>query len=284
MAALDFQLDTAWRVRQAHFPCQITFVYPLDTALISLTGDQCTLQCAHCGGHYLAHMQPVWEARVDGATSALISGGCDANGCVPVTSHLDRIRTIRPGRRMNWHVGLIDEPTMQRIAPCVDVISFDVVGDAETIREVYGLDKEPAHYAAAYRMLRRYAQVVPHITVGLRGGQLGHERAAMDMLAQAGLDKLVFIVFIPTPGTRYSRRRPPAVEDVAAILTEARLLFPTTPLILGCMRPGGSYRSHLDTLAVHCGINRLVSPALAARRTAKELGLRVVASEECCVF
>jgi len=284
MTALDFQLDAAWRVRQAHFPCQITFVYPLDTALISLTGDQCTLQCAHCGGHYLSHMQPVWEARVDGATSALISGGCDANGRVPVTSHLDRIRTIRPGRRMNWHVGLIDEPTMQRIAPCVDVISFDVVGDAETIREVYGLDKEPADYAAAYRMLRRYAQVVPHITVGLRGGQLGHERAAMDMLAQAGLDKLVFIVFIPTPGTRYADCLPPPEQEVALLLAEARQRFPSIPIHLGCMRPRTSYRSRLDPLAVRAGMNVIVSPSREGRSMATSLGLQAVETRECCVF
>ena len=66
MTDLESQLDAAWRVRQDHFPCQITFVYPLDTALISLTGDRCTLQCAHCGGRYLAHIQPIWEARVAG--------------------------------------------------------------------------------------------------------------------------------------------------------------------------------------------------------------------------
>ena len=49
-----------------------------------------------------------------------------------------------PGRRLNWHVGLIDEPTPAAIAPYVDVISFDVVGDRQTIREVYGLDATPA--------------------------------------------------------------------------------------------------------------------------------------------
>jgi len=284
MNSLQLQLGAAWRVRQDHFPCQITFVYPLDTALISLTGDRCTLQCAHCGGRYLAHMQPIWEARVAGATSALISGGCDANGCVPVAGHLEQIRAIRSGRRMNWHVGLIDEPTMQRIVPYVDVISFDVVGDAETVREVYGLDKEPADYMAVYRMLRRYVSVVPHITVGLRGGQLGHERPAMDMLAQAGLDMLVFIVFIPTPGTRYADCPSPPAEEVALLLAEARQRFPSIPIHLGCMRPRSSYRSQLDPLAVRAGVNAIVSPSREGRSMATALGLRAVQTRECCVF
>ena len=284
MNSLQPQLDAAWRVRQDHFPCQITFVYPLDTALISLTGDRCTLQCAHCGGRYLAHMQPIWEARVAGATSALISGGCDADGCVPVAGHLEQIRAIRPGRRMNWHVGLIDEPTMQRIVPYVDVISFDVVGDAETVREVYGLDKEPADYMATYCMPRRYASVVPHITVGLRGGRLGHERPAMDTLAQAGLDMLVFIVFIPTPGTRYADCPPPAAEEVALLLAEARQRFPSIPIHLGCMRPRSSYRSLLDSLAVRAGVNAIVSPSREGRSMATALGLRAVQTRECCVF
>ena len=134
------RLEKAWQVRLAHFPMEIRFDNPVDTAVISLTGAQCALDCAHCGGHYLRGMQPIWQAKVDGATSCLISGGYDASGRVPVTAHLDRIKAIRQGRVMNWHVGLIGEDEIRTIAPYVDVISFDFVGDDETIREVYGLD------------------------------------------------------------------------------------------------------------------------------------------------
>jgi uncharacterized radical SAM superfamily protein len=281
---LERVLRAAWRVRQEHFAPQITFSYPLDTALVSLTGDRCGLQCAHCGGHYLCHMQPVWDAQVEGAPSALISGGCDPEGRVPVTEHLDQIRQISQGRRLNWHVGLISEQEMQAIAPYVQVVSFDVVGDRETIHEVYGLDKTPADYAATYAMLRRYAPVVPHITVGLRGGHVGHERPAMDMLAQLGLDALVFIVLIPTPGTRYADCSPPEVEQVALLLAEARQRFPLTPIHLGCMRPRGDYRTRLDPLAVRAGVNVIVSPSRAAREEAASLGLETVKTTECCIF
>lgn len=281
---LDDLLDAAWRVRQAHFPPRITYAYPLDTALVSLTGAQCALGCAHCGGHYLRHMQPIEGAQVEGATSVLISGGCDALGRVPVTEHLDEIRALRTGRRLNWHVGLIDEPAMQAIAPYVDVISFDLVGDRETIREVYGLEATPEDYASTYRMLQRYASVVPHITVGLRCGTLGHERPALDLLAGLGLEALVLIVFMPTPGTRYARCPAPEVEAVAALIAEARLRFPEISLQLGCMRPRRSYRARLDPLAVRAGVNVIVSPSREGQAAAEALGLEGVRTQECCVF
>jgi uncharacterized radical SAM superfamily protein len=287
---LETQLEAAWRVRQANFAPQITFAYPLDTGLVSVTGARCELDCAHCGGHYLRHMQPVEAAQVQGTTSLLISGGCDAQGRVPVLDALDQIVALRTDpltgdqRRLNWHVGLIDERTAARIAPYVDVISFDVVGDRTTLQACYGLDVTPAQVEATYRMLRRYAPVVPHITIGLRGGALGHEQAAMEMLARCGLDALVLIVFIPTPGTRYADRRPPPVEQVAALLAEARQRFPRVPLHLGCMRPRKRYRARLDPLAVRAGVNVLVSPARQARATAETLGLEILRTRECCVF
>ena len=277
-------LEEAWRVRQANFPPEIEFVYPLDTALISLTGHHCDLDCAHCGGYYLQHMTPIWRAQVRGATSCLISGGCDASGRVPVTRYLEQIKAIRQGRKMNWHVGLIEEADLLAIVPYIDVVSFDFVGDDETIREVYGLDRTVADYMRTYQMLRRYTRVIPHITIGLRGGTIGHEYPAMEKLQELGVDGLVFIVLIPTPGTRYADRQPPSIEAVVNILAEARLRFPDKPLYLGCMRPHGRYRAELDPLAVRAGVNRIVSPAREAKQLAKELNLVIVQSWECCVF
>jgi len=278
------RLEAAWQVRQANFPSEIEFVYPLDTALISLTGHHCELDCAHCGGYYLQHMTPVWRAEVRKATSCLISGGCDASGRVPVTRYLEQIKAIRQGRRMNWHVGLIEETDLLAIVPYTDVVSFDFVGDDDTIREVYGLDCTVADYVRTYQMVRRHTRVIPHITIGLHGGAIGHEYPAMEKLQELGVNGLVFIVFIPTAGTRYADCQPPPIELVVNILTEARLRFPDKPLHLGCMRPRGKYRVQLDTLAVRAGFNKIVSPARGAVQLAKELGLSIVPGRECCVF
>lgn len=284
---LETLLERAWQTRLEHSARVIQFDCPLDTAVISLTGAHCALDCAHCGRHYLQQMIPIWEAveRVSATTpSLLISGGCDAQGRVPVLPHLAEVAALRPGRQLNWHVGLIGEAEAQAIAPYADVISLDFVGDDETIHQVYGLDKTVADYVASYQLLRAHARVVPHVTIGLRGGELGHERPALARLAQLGLDALVFLVFMPTPGSRYANRQPPDAAQAATILAQARLCFPDKPIYLGCMRPKGRYRDELDPLAIRAGVNKIVSPARPAERLAERLGLAVTRGRQCCAF
>jgi uncharacterized radical SAM superfamily protein len=283
MSDLDGKLDRAWAVRRTHFASEITWSYPLTTAVLSLTGKQCALDCAHCGGHYLGGMRPIWEAAPDGSTSCLISGGCDPTGRVPVLAHLDRVRAWRQGRTMNWHVGFVSEAEMETIAPLVDVVSFDFVGDDATIQEVYGTGRTVDDYVQTYQLLRRYARTLPHVTIGLRGGLLGHELPAFKLLQDLGAGGLVLLVFMPTPGTRYADRQPPHPDTVAELLAEARLRFPEVPLYLGCMRPKGNYRNKLDPLAVRAGFNVIVSPSRSARQQAAELGLVERQMRECCV-
>ena len=274
----------AWRVREAHFPPQIAFTRPRRTAAISLTGDWCALDCAHCGKRYLRGMMPVELADVSKATSCLISGGCDSHGRVPIRPHLDEIRSLGAGRRLNWHVGLIPESELEEIASLVDVVSFDMVGDDETIRETYGLSSTVDDYVQTYRMLRRHVPVVPHITIGLRGGRISGERRAISLLKSLGLEALVFIVLIPTKGTRYEHCAPPKPAQVGEIIAHGRRELPDTPIYLGCMRPAGRYRDALDGMAVQAGANKIVNPSPLAVGLAQEMGLRVVWEDECCVF
>lgn len=274
----------AWDARAKHFPPQIGFARPSRTLAVSLTGNQCSLNCAHCAGHYLKGMVAIQDANAAGMTSCLISGGCDPQGRVPVTSHIAQVAALRPGRILNWHVGMIDEEDMCAIAPYVDVISFDFVGDNETIREAYGLDYTVDDYASTYAMLRRYATVVPHLTLGLRGGRFSGEYRALDLLKTMGLSALVVLIFIPTPGTHYARCQPPSLDEVVDFLLTARCALPNTPIYLGCMRPGGYYRRELDPLAVRAGVNKLVNPTPPAVRLASELGLRIQWEDECCVI
>lgn len=284
MTDLGDRLARAWAVRRANFPDEITWSHPLDTAVLSMTGDWCALSCAHCGGHYLGGMKPIWQAEPDSSTSCLVSGGCDATGRVPVLAHADRVRAWRQGRAMNWHVGFISERELETIAPLVDVLSFDFVADDPTIRDVYGTGRSVSDYVETYRLLRRYARTVPHVTIGLRGGKLGHELAALELLQELGAEGIVFLVFVPTAGTRFADRSPPEPEAAASILAEARLRLPTSRLYLGCMRPKGRYRDILDPMAVQAGMNVVVRPSPPARRLAAELGLSEMSLRECCVL
>lgn len=273
----------AWQARTAHHPALVRFDRPTRTLPVSLTGVACALNCAHCGGHYLQHMQPIWEVKPDGATSCLISGGCDPHGRVPI-SHLEAVRALKEGRRLNWHVGLIDEEAMRAIAPLVDLVSFDVVGDAETAREVYGLDLTLDQYMQTFDMLRRYAPVVPHVTIGLRAGRVSGEYLALEALAARDVATLVLIVLIPTPGTAFAACPAPDLAAVSDVLLHARTLLPRARVYLGCMRPHGAYRQALDDLALRAGVNAIVNPTVRAERVAQELNLVVDWGEECCAL
>ncbi|MGQ5710228.1 hypothetical protein ACUM6F_00850 [Desulforudis sp. DRI-14] len=287
--ALDKKLlREAWAVRRRNFPMEIGFDVPVRTLPVSVTGNVCVLDCAHCGGHYLSGMVSLPRAvkglHMPQVRSFLVSGGCDAAGKVPVLPFIDKIRELKKAGRLNMHVGLAGEDEAKSLAGLADVISFDLLGNEATIREVTGLDKTPEDYLRAYALLRKYARVVPHICIGLRGGMVSGEWKALRALKSIGTEAIVFLVFRPTRGTRFTDRRPPPVKEVVELIARARIEFPRTPIFLGCMRPGGRYREVLDPLAVRAGVNKVVQPGRGAFETASMLGLKIVRGEECCVL
>ena len=286
MDSLDQRAAKGWEVRSAHFPPLICFAYPNKTKTISVTGAGCELDCAHCGGHYLKHMTPL--AEVSGATelgrSCLISGGCTAAGRVPVSEHLLALSALKGARRFNLHVGLVNDEEIGGLAEIADQISFDFVGDDATIREVFGLDRTVEDYVRCYSKMKTVSRVMPHICIGLHGGEIRGEYRALELLQQLGTDGLTFIIFTPTRGTRFAQCQPPAMAEVVKLLVEARLRFPAIPIHLGCMRPGGRYRSEIDQWAVRAGVNTIVNPVPDAVRLAETLGLTVVRGEECCAL
>jgi uncharacterized radical SAM superfamily protein len=132
--------------------------------------------------------------------------------------------------------------------------------------------------------MRDKCTVVPHICIGLHGGEIRGEYRAMELLKAIGIDELSFIVFKPTEGTRFSHCRPPDLIATAKILASARQEFPDIPIHLGCMRPGGTYRRDLDEWAVRLGINTIVNPVPLAVQLAKSLDLSIIIKKECCVL
>ncbi len=265
-------------------PRPLFFTRPTGTLPVSLTGTACALDCAHCGGHYLAHMRSIAEADAIGYRSLLISGGCDAFGRVPITRGLEHVERLRPGRRLNWHVGFSTRADLERIAPLVDVISFDIVGDRATAQEVYGLDVGLDDYLRQLALLGVIAPVVPHLTLGLRAGRISGELAALEALAAVQPERLILLILIPTPGTRYATVPPPALTQIADLFTLARHLLPQTQLILGCMRPHGRYRQQVDRLAIESGLDGLVNPSRCAEELAAVQGRPVIWGDECCAL
>ncbi|SJZ30386.1 radical SAM protein [Selenihalanaerobacter shriftii] len=286
-SSLQNKLKEAWEVRCRNFPSFIKFEYPSKTKPISLTGNECSLDCAHCGGHYLKHMDSLEEFQVqsqEDVKSCLISGGCDPNGKVNLTKNLDELKEIADNKRTNMHVGLVEEEEIAEISQLADVVSFDFIADQETIQEVYGLDRSVEDYINTYQKLKKEVKVLPHICIGLKGGELAGEYEALEVLEELGADGLVFIVFIPTKDTEYADCTPPPLEEVIELLTMARIKFPEIPIHLGCMRPKGRYRAELDYYAVEAGVNKLVVPTSFGVKKAEELGLTIEKGEECCVL
>jgi uncharacterized radical SAM superfamily protein len=287
MESLENLAKEGWKVREDNFPPNIYFSYPIKTQAVSVTGKHCKLNCGHCGGHYLKHMEALADVSVDDkihAQSFLVSGGCTVEGKVPIGEHLTKLTALKGDRRFNLHVGLVNEEDVEGIAKIADKISFDFVGDDETIHEVFGLQRTVQDYVDSYERLRKNCKVVPHICIGLHGGEIRGEYKALELLYNLGAEELTFIIFTPTKETRYADCQPPAIEDVLAVIVAARKRFPKVPIHLGCMRPGGRYRKELDPWAVRAGVNSIVTPTLDAVRLASSLGLLPIKREECCAL
>ena len=259
----------------------IEFVYPIKTKAISLTGEECALNCAHCNKHWLKGMS---LPEIDENTkSCLISGGCDINGRVPLTENLELIKKLSKKTKLIAHTGLISEEDVKKIAPFIDSVSFNLVGDNETIREVFGLEKTVDDFIESYLAIKKWVKVFPHITIGLHAGKINGEYKALELLKKFGTEAIVFNVFIPTPNTKYADKKPPRIEEVLRIISHARVEFPDALLVLGCMRPGGKYRRELDERVIGM-VNRIVMPADTAKKRAKDLSYEIKRFEECCIL
>ncbi|MCL6449710.1 MAG: hypothetical protein K6T75_00220 [Acetobacteraceae bacterium] len=282
----------------AREPGRIRAFNPRRTLAVSVTGRGCALRCRHCGGRYLKGMADLGRARrlLLGPPwprpfrpvrfwSLLVSGGSDLSGRVPLADHLGDLEVFRAlGLRLNLHTGLVGPEEAAGLGPLASAVSLDFVGSAEVAREVYGLNAGPRESIAALRALKPFARVVPHLCLGLKGGEPSAEEEALELLSCEGVEALVLLVFTPTPGTDYSGRLPPPLPRVEALFRLARELLPRAAVYLGCMRPGGGYRRELDRAAVRAGLDGVVLPAAEALEEALALGLEVSWGEECCAL
>ncbi len=269
---------------------------PRRTLSVSVTGDACALHCNHCNGHYLQHMVPVIAARrvleSGEYQSILLSGGSDPNGRLPLMEHLSFIRWAHEqGIRINAHVGLQSEDDIDTLSPFFDKVSLDYVWDDGTIHEVYHLQRSGSDYLRTARgwtdvfsrgggsevLTSAKQRVNLHLTIGLKGGVVAGEYAAIDSLIVFQPASLVFLVLIPTEGTVYGSVPVVPIDAVESVFAYARLKLSSTDLVLGCMHPRvAGYGEQLAQLAGKYQFRGAVGEQLKAE-DAEQL-------EECCVF
>lgn len=299
----------AWQIRQAHFAPHLSLAVPgarhYDTELyantphrfatISLTGQACALNCAHCGRQLLKTMYPATTPQelsalgkrlvAQGCEGVLISGGVDSQGAVPLRRYLTAIARLKAmGLTVLVHTGLVDMPTAQGLRKAgVAQALFDVIGDQETIRQVYGLPYTPDDYAHGLSVLREAGlTVAPHVVIGLHFGQLRGELNALEIIRQVGADIVVLVVLRPLPHSRMAATAPPSPQEVGRMVAVARLLMPQALLTLGCARPAGQLGARMEQMAVMAGVNALAYPHPDTVHLSARLGLETEFVESCC--
>ena len=269
---------------------------PRRTLSVSVTGEECALHCNHCNGHYLQHMVPVTAARrvleSGEYRSILLSGGSDFHGRLPLMEHLAFIEWVHEqGIRINAHVGLQSDEDVRALSPYFDKVSLDYVWDDGTIHDVYHLQQSGADYLHAAQgwvdafsaagsseeLTSAKQRVNLHLTIGLKGGVVIGEYAAIDSLIAFQPASLVFLVLIPTEGTVYGNVPVVPIDAVESVFAYARLKLPGTDLVLGCMHPRvAGYGEQLEHLAEQYQFRGVVGVKSSAE-DAEQV-------EECCVF
>ncbi|MGD0994208.1 MAG: radical SAM protein [Candidatus Bathyarchaeia archaeon] len=263
---------------------------------ISVTGTSCALNCKHCGGKVLETMRPVLspkelfelctKLKQDGAQGCLVSGGCLPDGSVPLNQFVPALRRIKRelGLTVFVHTGIINLETAVSLMDAeVDAALIDVIGSKETIKKTYNLNVTPEDYADSLKALDKSGlNFVPHVIVGLNEGKLDGELEALQMISRVKPSALVIIAFMPIHGTAMEKAPPPKPVDIAKVASVARLMFPETPLILGCMRPKGAIRSETDVLALKAGVDAVAFPSEDAVKYAESKGCTISFSSYCC--
>jgi uncharacterized radical SAM superfamily protein len=269
---------------------------PSDFPTISVTGKGCALKCKHCGGRVLETMhsattsQDLFElcARLkrEGALGCLVSGGCLPDGSVPLAPFVDILGKVKRelGLTVLVHTGIVDSQVAGALKEAgIDTALIDIIGSDETIRGICGLNVTVKDYEDSMKALHQSGiAFVPHVIVGLHFGKLKGERHALEMVSKYPPSAIVVIAFMPIRGTEMENVEPPAPVDIAKVSTAARLLFPRTPLVLGCMRPKGVHRTKTDILAIEAGVNAVAFPAEEAVKFAESLRCEVIFSSMCC--
>lgn len=221
-----------------------------------------------------------------GAQGFLLSGGSDETGRMGIVDFADAIGEIKATTdlKINAHVGLVSLKEIQRLVDCgIDTFSADVYGSDETIREVLGLDARVENYFGVIADLKSCgARVAPHLCIGIHGGAMKGEMAAIERLRGLEPESLILISLIPTKGTPYQSASPPNEEMIASVVRRAREKLPTTRLLLGCMR------SKLDRSAefslVSEGLDGVVLPSSSTVDRLKKNGYAIKKRSVCCAI
>jgi len=301
----------AFRIRKSHFGNDLTFSFPGTVsyhdntlplqknrfAAISVTGSHCDLRCGHCKGKLLESMIPaedpqtflqmVDQLRSRGALGVLVSGGANRKGEVPLERFIPTIKTIKerdPQLKILCHTGLIQKDIAKALKEAkVDQILIDVIGDDDTIREVYHLNKRVEDYEETLWMLKEMGhRLAPHIIIGHHFGELRGEWRALEMVTRVGVESIVLVIFKNLHASGGNHFKVPKAQETSKVSAIARILNPNIPLQMGCIRPAHPWKAAMERGAIDSGINTIAYPLQGTIDYAREMGLDTKFIEMCC--
>ncbi len=301
----------AFRLRKIHFGNGLTFAIPgmvsyQDVtvpsqrdrfAAISVTGSHCDLHCGHCKGKLLETMIPAEDPesflqvidglRLKGARGILVSGGANHRGEVPLRKFIPSIKALKekdPQFKVIAHTGLIQQEAARELKEAgVDQILIDLIGDDDTIHEVYHLKKRVEDYEETLSMLKEMGhRLAPHIVIGHHFGELRGEWRALEIVTRVGVDTIVLVIFKPLELSGRNDFKIPRPEEASRISAIARILNPSTPIRMGCIRPAHPSKAEMEKGSIDSGINTIAYPLQRTIEYAREIGLEIRFVEMCC--
>ncbi|MHA1669632.1 MAG: radical SAM protein [Promethearchaeota archaeon] len=283
LISYDFQqiepvLKQAYKLKVQNFGKRLKVYIPnKNFPAISITGRECSLNCEHCNKKYLKDMKPLLTNRdlkqflinlyKEEGVGALISGGCDPNGAVPLKKFLSTIKEVKQQTNLiiNVHTGLINKDTAQKLTDSTaDIISFDINMDEKIIQEIYHLDKTVEDYKKSLELLQKNnLNIVPHVCFGLYYGRIHEELRSIKFIKESIPNPSLIVIIALIPPPKNSKFKIPKSEDISKLIAITRLIFPQTEISLGCMRPRGSIKKEIEQLALKAGITRIEIPSKA---------------------
>ncbi|MEM3396317.1 MAG: radical SAM protein [Thermoplasmata archaeon] len=251
---------------------------------ISISGNTCQLMCEHCKAHYLSYMYPAEtpekfkqiteKLTKEGAKGFLVSGGCDRNGkMLNLEKMLPVIRKLHEeGFVIKLHTGFMEPETANLVVDAIDVASMEFPSSFSAVKEIFHINEGVEKYVETFRNLRNAGvkHIVPHLCIGLYHGTLSDENEAIEKLKKVFTpEKIVFIVFIPTPGTPCSTDPLPLPEDIEKVIRNAKIQLPETELVLGALRPRfaringitQNYIQEIEFRAIRAGVSGIEVPS-----------------------
>jgi uncharacterized radical SAM superfamily protein len=308
---LDELQAEAFRIRKVQFGNELTFSIPNIVsyhlsnstsqeerfAAISVTGRHCELQCGHCKGILLESMIPaedpetffnvVRHLQSRGAHGILVSGGANQQGEVPLKKIIPAMKTFKernPQFKIIVHTGLIRKEMAEGLKEAgIDQILIDIIGDDDTIREVYHLDKRVEDYEGTLWMLKEMGhRLAPHIIIGHHFGEIRGEWRSLEMVTRVGVETIVFVIIKPLEATDRDRMKIPRPEETSKISAIARILNPSIQIRMGCIRPAHPWKAKMEKGFLLSGVNTIAYPLQGTIDYAKEIGLKTKFVEMCC--